>query len=101
MLIPMIKRQEGLRLKPYKCSANKLTIGYGRNIEDVGITEAEAEGMLMGDIANCLIQLSVLPYFDTLDSVRRDVLTDMCFQLGFSGLLKFKKIISQTVRSRQ
>jgi lysozyme len=33
---------EGLRLKPYRCSSNKLTIGIGRNIEDVGITEEEA-----------------------------------------------------------
>ena len=25
----LIKRHEGLRLKPYRCSADKLTIGYG------------------------------------------------------------------------
>ncbi|HOE90389.1 MAG TPA: lysozyme, partial [Candidatus Cloacimonadota bacterium] len=29
----MLKKHEGLVLKPYKCSAGKLTIGYGRNLE--------------------------------------------------------------------
>ena len=26
-------RHEGLRLKPYRCTAGKLTIGIGRNLE--------------------------------------------------------------------
>lgn len=30
-------RDEGLRLKPYRCTADKLTIGVGRNLEDNGI----------------------------------------------------------------
>ena len=33
---------EGIRLKPYLCPAGKTTIGVGRNLDDVGITEAEA-----------------------------------------------------------
>ena len=45
---------EGLKLKPYHCSANKLTIGVGRNIEEVGITESEAMYLLENDIANQL-----------------------------------------------
>ena len=38
-LIAMLQRHEGLRLKPYKCTAGKVSIGYGRNLEDVGISE--------------------------------------------------------------
>ena len=34
-----LKQDEGWRLKPYRCTAGKLTIGYGRNIEDKGITK--------------------------------------------------------------
>ena len=37
---------EGLELKPYQCTADKLTIGVGRNIEDRGITEDEARYLL-------------------------------------------------------
>ena len=36
-LLERIKKQlvrhEGLRLKPYRCTAGKLTIGYGRNLD--------------------------------------------------------------------
>ena len=42
----LIKKHEGLSLKPYKCTAGKLTIGYGRNIEDKGISQEEAERFL-------------------------------------------------------
>ena len=33
---------EGLRLKPYRCTAGKLTIGVGRNLETKGLSEEEA-----------------------------------------------------------
>ena len=32
-------RHEGLRLKPYRCTAGKLTIGIGRNLDDCGISK--------------------------------------------------------------
>ena len=53
-LIEQLKRHEGLKLKPYKCTADKLTIGVGRNLEDVGISEEEAEMLLQ----NCLLYTS-------------------------------------------
>ena len=40
-LIAQLKRHESLELKPYKCTSGKLTIGVGRNLEDIGITEEE------------------------------------------------------------
>ena len=49
-LIAQLKRHEGFRAKPYQCSANKTTIGYGRNLQDVGITEGEAVSLLNNDI---------------------------------------------------
>ena len=42
---------EGLKLEPYQCTAGKLTIGVGRNLDDVGITKEEATYMLENDIA--------------------------------------------------
>lgn len=39
---------EGLKLKPYKCPANKWTIGVGRNLEDVGLSKDE-QLKLLGD----------------------------------------------------
>ena len=49
-LIEQLKRHEGIKLTPYKCTSDKLTIGVGRNLEDVGISEQEAEMLLQNDI---------------------------------------------------
>ena len=49
-MIRQLALHEGLRLKPYKCTSGALTIGYGRNLDARGITEAEAEMMLSHDI---------------------------------------------------
>lgn len=46
-------RHEGLRLKPYRCTAGKLTIGIGRNLDDRGISQKEAYAMLERDIFDC------------------------------------------------
>lgn len=93
-LVDLIKRHEGLRLKPYKCTAGKLTIGYGRNLEDCGITEAEANAMLDHDIAVCLEELSqIFPRFYQMPEKVQCVLVDMLFNLGKSRFLQFKKMI--------
>lgn len=42
---------EGLRLRPYRDSVGKLTIGCGRNLDDVGITAAEAMMLLDNDVS--------------------------------------------------
>ena len=88
-------RHEGLRLKPYRCTAGKLTIGIGRNLDDCGISQSEAYVMLINDIMNCEKQLqSKIPdIYNGLDEVRKSVLLNMCFNLGISGLLGFKNTL--------
>jgi len=94
-LIEQIKRHEGLRLKPYRCTANKLTIGYGRNIEDAGISEDEAELLLFNDLARCTKEIEKhVKAFNKLNDARQSVLVNMCFNLGINGLLKFKKFLA-------
>ena len=89
----LLVQHEGMRLKPYKCTAGKLTIGVGRNLDDVGITNYEAMALLKNDIARVKQELyGNLPYFEALDETRQVVLIDMCFNLGISRLLKFKKM---------
>lgn len=94
-LIEQLKKHEGIRLKPYKCTAGKLTIGVGRNIEDRGISEDEAEYMLQNDIDICMHELSKnLPFFYGIPEVAQIVLIDMCFNMGMPRLLKFKKTLN-------
>ncbi len=89
-IIDQIKKHEGMRLSPYRDSVGKLTIGYGRNLDDKGIRLSEANLMLDNDINECIIQLKKnLPCFNNLDIPRQAVLINMCFNMGISGLLEF------------
>lgn len=82
---------EGLRLKPYRCTAGRLTIGVGRNLEDRGITRAEALLLLDNDIADCAGQLAQrLPWFAAAPEAVQEVLVNMAFNLGVGGLLEFR-----------
>jgi len=88
-----LKRHEGFRSHPYECSEGVLTIGYGCNLES-GIDERVAEAILVAQVSQ--IQLKLLTEFDwyrRLPDVRRDVITNMVFNLGLEGFKKFKRMI--------
>jgi lysozyme len=89
-------RHEGLKLKPYRCPAGKLTIGVGRNLEANGISQKEAFILLENDILRCESELlSEIPdIYSGLNETRKSVLLNMCFNLGISGLLEFKNTLT-------
>lgn len=88
-------RDEGLRTRAYRCTAGKLTIGVGRNLDDVGISPAEAMAMLANDIAAVTTQLDArLPWWRQLDEPRQHVLANMAFNIGIDGLCKFKNTLA-------
>lgn len=95
----LTKGFEGLRLKPYKCTAGKTTIGYGRNLDDIGINKEEADMMFdrdwdnATDYAKRLCKENGIDY-ERLHKDRFYVLTDMCFNLGYVGTSKFKNMLS-------
>lgn len=87
----MLMEQEGTgplvngRFMPYKDSVGKLTIGYGRCIDDVGISEDEAIFMFKGDIANAANDARRLcSIFGELTRPRQLVLMSMAFNLGYA-----------------
>jgi len=89
---------EDIKLKPYRCSADKLTIGVGRNLDDNGITKAEAMMMLRNDLTRTRFGLEkVFPGFLGLSRRRRMALIDMCFNLGLPRFLQFKKMLAAVV----
>jgi lysozyme len=93
-LMQELVRDEGVRLKPYRCTAGKLTIGVGRNIDDRGITNAEAMYLLNNDVAICESELTaVLPNWRELSDTRQRVMLNMVFNLGRDRLSKFTKFI--------
>jgi lysozyme len=100
-LIRQIRLHEGERLKPYRCTTGKLTIGVGRNLDDRGITREESAMLLDSDIRLLEIELfRALPWASALDDVRQRVLLDMAFNLGLPGLLQFKRTL-EAIRTGQ
>ena len=79
---------------PYRCPAGKLTIGYGRNLDDVGISVEEARELLDHDINLCLLDLATFGWFYALDPIRQMALVDMRFQLGPSGFRAFHQMLA-------
>jgi lysozyme len=97
----ILERDEGFRSKPYRCTAGKLTIGIGRNIEDRGITREEAQFLLNNDIKLSVAELRVkLPWFDRLDVVRQDILINMHFNLGWQRLSQFRNTLKAVEEGR-
>jgi lysozyme len=83
-----------VRFKAYQCTAGKTTIGVGRNLDDLGITEDESDYLLANDIERIKVALMrEIPWMEKLNDVRQRVLLDMAFNLGIAGLMKFKRTL--------
>lgn len=87
-------RDEGLRLKVYRCPAGYLTVGVGRNLEGRGISSAEAMYLLDNDINACLADLASFAWWGALNPVRQRALLNMRFQLGSGGFRAFKQMLA-------
>lgn len=93
LLRDLLIRHEGLRLKPYRDTVGKLTIGVGRNLYDIGISKDEAMLMLSHDIERCEREAGTFPWFSGLTQMRKYVILSMIFNLGFPKFLTFKNLI--------
>lgn len=84
---------------PYRCTAGKLTIGIGFNLDDVGLYPEEITFIFKNRISLVRKRLEKeLPWFDSLDEVRQAVLLDMGYNLGVDGLLAFKRTLGSVRR---
>lgn len=95
-LIAQLERHESLKLKPYRDSVGKLTIGIGRNLDDVGISVKESHFLCDNDLDERVFPAldRSLPWWRTLSAARQQVLANMCFNLGIGRLLGFKNTLA-------
>jgi len=105
-----IEREEGRRLKTYTCTRGHRTIGIGHNLDvkqffngkripDV-IDDELCDSLFDKDILDTITQLNIAwPNSSKLDKARFDAIVNMCFQLGVSGVMKFKLMINALERA--
>jgi lysozyme len=92
ILRPQLKIDEAVKVKPYRDTMGKLTIGVGRNLDDVGLRADEVEYLLDNDInAAETSAKAVFPSFDSLSDNRKAVIVNMAFNVGRVGLAGFVK----------
>lgn len=89
LLLAMIRKFEGLRLKVYRCPAGVPTIGYGHTGKEVHmamspITREVAEAMLQQDAAVFVLAASNLSPVLWFDEAKQAAIADFCFNLGTS-----------------
>lgn len=90
-----LRRFEGKRLKAYKDTAGKTSIGYGRNLDDVGISDQEAEYFLNNDCTDILLGAQAkFPWWGMMTYSAKRGLCNMIYEIGFDGFTKFKDMIA-------
>lgn len=92
--VPFVKEKEGLRLKAYKCSANRWTIGYGhtRGVhEGMTIDLQTAERFLLDDIQNVVEELT--PHVKTHVTEGQFVaLVSLAFNVGAPAVIRSRML---------
>lgn len=91
-LIASVKRHEGWRSDAYQDSEGIWTIGYGTNLQVLKIDEVLGERWLMDKLLHYAELIDKQAVTESLTTARRDVLIEMAYNLGMTGLLKFKKM---------
>ena len=91
-----VRAAEGLSLTAYEDIGGVPHIGYGHQL-----TEAEAEALLVADLAEAragAVRVVGASTWATLDPARQDALTEAAFVLGPTGLSRFEDMLS-SIRS--
>lgn len=99
MIIALLKQEEGFRPRPYYCSEEYPTIGYGFKLgkkraplPDFKLPEPVAALWLGTLVSELKTELSVELF--NLSEERQAVLISMAYQMGVDGLRKFKKFLA-------
>tara|TARA_R110001599_G_scaffold352053_1_gene585763 strand:+ start:263 stop:685 length:423 start_codon:yes stop_codon:yes gene_type:complete len=97
-LIEMLRLHEGVETHAYECSASKITVGVGRNIDPeggIGLSTDEINYLLQNDIDRVYSELdNEYDWFSGLDQVRQDAMIDISFNLGQTRLRAFKNALA-------
>lgn len=92
LTIKKVGDEEGWESKPYICPTGYQSIGYGFNLEAIEMPREVGDLWLEMILKQIDQKLDQLWFYSVLDNPRKTVLIDMCYQMGYSGLMDFKKM---------
>ena len=93
-LLEAVKLSEGFRDKVYKCTEGYDTIGYGFAIKDLVMDEDIAEMILRRKLDSLIDRANKrFSFLKDMPVAVQDVIYEMCYQMGISGVSKFKKTL--------
>ena len=93
-LLEAVKLSEGFRDRVYKDTLGIDTIGYGFAIKDLVLDEDIAEMILRRKLDNLIDRVNKrFKFVKDLPHAAQDVMYEMCYQLGVTGVSKFKKTL--------
>jgi lysozyme len=87
-----ITLHEGYSKFPYTDTVGKITIGYGYNLTDRGLSDIVLNNLYLEDIQYFYNQLSQFDWYPQLTPDRQIALIDMAF-MGWKKFLTFNKMI--------
>lgn len=97
-LLELLKQHEGCRLKAYKDTVGVWTIGYGRNLQTMTITQKQAEEWLIEDMHTAITAAKRFPEYAFLDTdARQAAFIEMVYNLGSLGLSRFTNMLTAII----
>jgi len=93
-LLEAVKLSEGFRDRVYKDSLGIDTIGYGFAIKDLVLDEDISEMILRRKLDSLIDRADKkFPFLKDMPAEAKDVVYEMCYQMGVSGVSMFKKTL--------
>lgn len=90
-----ISTDEGRKLRVYFDSRQIPSIGVGRNLRDVGISDAECDMLLDHDIDRTIAELDAnAAWWRRLPAAQARVMVNLCFNMGWGGLAGFRHFLA-------
>jgi len=105
--LEFLKSEEGLKLKPYRCTSKKMTIGYGHRILKEerkkfrkGITQKIADSLLIADFNKAIEDVKSSKMVNSDDNKYIYLYAILCFQTGKRGFEEFDDFIASVEHSK-
>ena len=93
-VIEDLKKHEGYRSRVYDDSLGIPTIGYGFAIKDLELDEEDCDRILNKKLSKLIRDVfSRFPFLKDQPNTVKSVVLNMCYQMGVTGVSKFKMFL--------